>query len=128
MIQQVFEGVILVFDCKVTQGWRGEGPQNEAFEMGRSTKRWPDSKHNHINVEGEPESRAIDAIPYPVSWPDSKNPKEWFRWYYFAGIVVGVAHDMGVPLRSGLNWDRDTYVLDQQFMDGPHFELVGPES
>lgn len=121
-LQRLMERVVLGFDCKVTQGWRGEKEQNEMFEMDRSQRRWPDSEHNHLDEDGNPQSLGIDVVPYPVQWPTT--PREWYRWYYFAGYVMGVAAQLGIPLRSGLDWDMDTDVLDQKFNDGPHFELI----
>ena len=62
---------------------------------------------------------AVDIAPHPIDWEDIK------RFTYLAGIVVGIAHSMDIPIRWGGNWDRDNEILsDQKFDDCPHFELV----
>ena len=52
----------------------------------------PKNKHN----AEEPElSKAVDVAPYPIDWNDKE------RFYYFAGVVMGIAIQMGIPLRWG---------------------------
>jgi hypothetical protein len=70
-------------------------------------------------------SRAIDAAPYYVEEPHIRWGKESLtRYYYFAGVVKGIAIGLHIELRWGGDWDRDTLVLDQKFNDLSHFELV----
>lgn len=111
-LQRVFREVVRIFDCTILCGHRGEQEQNDKFHQGLSKVRWPDSRHNN-----DP-STAVDAVPYPIDWEDRE------RMTYFAGLVLGVAHGMGVTLRWGGDWDRDTEVADNRFDDLPHFELV----
>lgn len=110
-LRRVFEEAVEQFDCTVLCGHRGEEEQNKAFEDGKSKVRWPDGKHN-----SNP-SRAIDVAPYPIDWEDTR------RFYYFAGYVMGVANKLGIKLRWGGDWDRDTEVSDNSFNDLVHFEL-----
>jgi hypothetical protein len=63
-------------------------------------------------------SRAVDVAPYPIDWNDFK------RFYHFAGIVRAVAHQRGVKIRWGGDWDSDFDFKDERFLDLPHFELV----
>lgn len=124
-IQDVMNDAIRYFDFKVICGWRGEVAQNAAFEDGVSTKQWPDSKHNR-SIHGSdgaviPMSDAVDVAPYyreppHVRWGDVE------RFYYLAGFVVRSAIALGVELRWGGDWDRDTEVADQTFFDLGHFE------
>ena len=80
---------------------------------------WPDSKHNSLP------SIAVDAAPYYAEKPHIRwDKKSLYRWYYFGGRVVEIARHMEIPIRWGGDWDRDTYVLDQNLMDLPHFELI----
>jgi hypothetical protein len=117
-LQMLFRKVIIVFDCSILAGHRGEEEQNQLYP--RKTRcRWPDSKHNRIP------SVAIDAAPYYIERPHIRWDKESLtRWYYFAGIVKGIAIIRGISIRWGGDWDRDTYVRDQKFNDLPHFELI----
>ena len=111
-IQRVFNEVIKVFDCTVLEGYRPEALQNQYYIEGKSKVQYPGGKHNTSP------SMAIDAMPYPVDWEDLN------RICYFAGFVMATAASMGIPLRWGKDWDRDTDLNDQKFKDGPHYELV----
>jgi len=111
-LQQIAERVLPVHDCSVLTGHRGEAEQTQAFSEGYSSVQWPYSKHN------KQPSLAIDLAPFPIDWDDAK------RFYYFAGIVMGVAAEMGITLRWGGDWDRDNDLNDSNFLDLVHFELV----
>lgn len=110
-LQRLFEEVIKHFDCIVLEGHRDKEKQERMVREGKSTLHYPESEHNK-----EP-SLAVDVAPYPIDWEDRE------RFYYFAGFVQGVASQMGIPIRWGGDWDRDTEVHDQSFFDLPHFEL-----
>lgn len=111
-LQKIFNTVIREFDCTIVCGYRGEEAQNEAFRRKKSTKQYPDSKHN------KKPSLAVDVVPYPIDWEDTD------RMYFFCGYVLRVSHDLLIPIRLGADWDKDTEVDDQKFIDLPHFELV----
>jgi|TARA_Y100000310_G_scaffold265794_1_gene277018 peptidoglycan L-alanyl-D-glutamate endopeptidase CwlK len=110
-LQDLFKEVIKYFDCTVIQGHRGEAEQNQAYDAGRSKLRYPDGKHN-----ADP-SKAVDVAPYPIDWSDRD------RFHYFGGFVLGIASQMGLKIRWGGDWDRDTEVKDNRFDDLPHFEI-----
>jgi len=111
-IQKVFQEVLLHFDHTIITGHRTQLKQENMFKKGWSKVRWPKSKHN-----SKP-SRAIDVAPYPIAWDDRE------RFNLFAGQVLGIAAVMGITLRWGGDWDRDTQVKDNTFDDLVHFELV----
>ena len=113
-LRRVFKTVVLRHDCSILCGLRRKADQDEAFRAGKSTKRWPNSKHN---VVGGELSRAVDVAPYPIVWDDSE------RFNRFAFYVFGVADVMGVSLRWGGNWDGDDDLADQSFYDLVHFEV-----
>ncbi len=108
----VFNEVVKHFDCTILEGWRSEEDQNEAFRTGKSKLKYPEGKHN------KQPSFAVDVAPYPVDWENLD------RFRYFAGFVMGIASQMGTPLRWGGDWDGDTELRDQRFVDLPHFELA----
>lgn len=108
----VFDEVVKHFDCTILEGWRSEEDQNEAFRTGRSKLKYPDGKHN------KQPSFAVDVAPYPVDWENLD------RFRYFAGFVMGIASQMGTRLRWGGDWDGDTELRDQRFVDLPHFEVL----
>lgn len=111
-LQRLFHEVIKHYDCTVIEGHRGEEEQNKAYHAGHSKLKFPQSKHNKMP------SLAVDVCPYPIDWKDYK------RFYYFGGLVKGIASQMGIKIRWGGDWDGDNQFTDQRFHDLPHFELV----
>ena len=107
--------VVQKFDNTIITGHRGEAEQEQHYLEGRSKVQFPNSKHNTLP------SVAVDAAPYPIDWNDRE------RFTYFAGYVLGVADSMGISLRWGGDWDRDTEVKDNNFDDLLHFELTEHE-
>ena len=113
-IRAVMQEAVKVIDIKVIAGRRNEESQTAAFEAGNSQVEWPDSTHNTDPSEG------IDVAPYPIAWNDRE------RFTLMAGVIMGIAHTMGIVLRWGGDWDRDTEVKDNKFDDLGHFDLVLP--
>lgn len=111
-LQRLFHEVIKVVDCSVIEGFRSKEEQDKAFYAGKSKVKWPNSKHNNTP------SLAVDVAPYPIDWNDTA------KFYYFAGIVLGIASQLGIKIRFGGDWDRDHSLHDQAFFDLVHFELV----
>jgi peptidoglycan LD-endopeptidase CwlK len=111
-LQRVFNEVVKHFDCSVICGFRGETAQQLAYDTGKSKARFGESPHNFSS------SFAVDVIPYPVDWGDTE------RMVHFAGFVLGTAKSLGVELKWGGDWDRDTHLSDNRFDDFPHFELA----
>lgn len=111
-LQRLFCEVIKHYDCSVLEGHRGQVAQEEAVQKGLSKTHWPDSKHNKVP------SLAVDVAPWPIDWNDTQ------RFYHFAGFVKGIAAMMNIPIRQGCDWDGDSDLKDQTFMDLPHVELL----
>jgi hypothetical protein len=105
--------VIKYFDCSVVWGFRDKDAQDDAFRMGYSLVEWPNSKHN-TNP-----SWAMDLAPYPIDWNDRD------RFIYLAGHVMLIAHDLGIPLTWGGDWNRNNIIKDERFQDLGHFQLRG---
>lgn len=112
-LQELANVVLQRHDCTVICGHRTQGQQERAFIDGLSKVQWPNSRHNSYP------SLAIDLAPYPIDWADTK------RFYFFAGIVLSTALELGIKIRWGGDWDSDLDLNDQTFMDLVHFELVG---
>lgn len=117
-LQNLFQEVILRIDCSILKGHRGEEEQNAAVERGASKTKYPFSKHNSLP------SFAVDVYPYPYDWdhPDSFNNIK--KFYFFAGVVKGIAWELGIKIRWGGDWDSDNDLTDQNFNDLPHWELI----
>lgn len=109
-LQRLFNEVIKTYDCTIVCGHRGEKEQNEAYENGYSTLKYPRSKHNSTP------SMAVDVMPYPIKWNDKS------RHLHFAGYVQATADRLGIKVRWGGNFDGDQ-SLDNGFIDRPHWEL-----
>ena len=110
-LQTLFNEVIKHYDCSVICGYRNETDQNKAYHDGRSSLKFPQSKHNSLP------SRAVDVVPYPIDWKDTK------RFYHFGGYVLGISTLLNITIRWGGDWDSDYIFSDQTFNDLVHFEL-----
>jgi len=64
-IQAVIVKTSSYLPIMVTWGWRGKEDQEEAYHGGKSSLRWPHSKHNRM-VDGVPQSHAVDIIPFAL--------------------------------------------------------------
>lgn len=113
-IRAVMNAVIKRIDFTIISGHRNEEQQEAAHAAGNSQVQWPDSTHNSDPSEG------IDVAPYPIAWDDRE------RFTLLAGMILMAAWDMGIDLRWGGDWDRDTEVKDNKFDDLGHFELALP--
>lgn len=111
-LQKVFYEVEKHIECTVLCGYRGEKEQNDAYNGGFSKLKYPKSKHNLIP------SRAIDVAIYPINWKNRDS------FIYFAGFVMGIAKQLGVKIRCGVDFNSNLDFKDDSLFDGPHFELV----
>lgn len=109
---ELFEEVVLHWDCTIVCGWRNQEDQDRAYNDGFSKVRFPYSKHNILL------SNAVDVAPYPINWHDIEGFK------HFGFFVLGVAAVKNIPVRWGADWDRDYLLSDEKFIDLPHWELV----
>jgi len=142
-IRRIFSQVVKGFDNSILDGARTEKDQAKKVKSGASktlnSKHIPRKKDGTYNPNGK--SKAVDAAPYPIRWPDvkafnaildnlseeeGKELKEYIktvgRFYAFHGYVMGTADAMGTPLRGGGDWDKDWDFTDQTFDDLVHFE------
>lgn len=102
----------------VIETHRSPARQALLLKQGKTKVRF--GKHNALP------SLAVDMIPEAaisdgrIQW-NSRN-----EFAHFAGLVRGIAHAMGVPLRWGGDWDRDWDLDDNKFDDLVHFEIDEP--
>ena len=123
-LQNLFSEVIKHYDCTILEGHRPQHLQDKYYAEKKSKTPWPKSKHNSMP------SLAVDAMPYPITWPDHKSPtyvKDLAKLYHFVGYVKATADHLGIKIRCGADWDGDLDIKDQTFDDLPHFELVNPK-
>ena len=111
-LRRVFHAVVAGFDCTILEGHRDRDRQTRMVAAGKSKTPWPKSRHNATP------SLAADVAAWPIDWNDRE------RQSLFAGYALATARAMGVTLRWGGDWDRDTEVKDNTFDDLVHFEIV----
>ena len=132
-LQTLFHYVIKTFDCTIIYGHRSVEKQFELYKIGRELRdgRWIKTGNvvtfkdgiNNKSKHNESPSHAVDAVPYPIDWRDMN------RMRYFAGYVKGCAqmlYEYGAishVIVSGVDWDNDTDLNDQRFLDVPHFQI-----
>ena len=115
VLQEIALRVLKIKDHSILKGHRTESEQNAAWHSGRSQLLWPNGKHNSLP------SNAIDVQTYPRPALDSDLREEQ---YYLLGLYVGIAHEMGLELITGADWDNDGEVSDNGFDDLFHVELM----
>lgn len=119
LLQELFREVVKDDDCAVIEGHRSRRRQNQLFKAGKSKVRFPDGKHNVMPSE------AVDVAPW---FPKKRIPwNEPAQFYFFAGNVKAKARELGIRIRWGGDWDGDGDVMDQNFNDLAHYELLSTE-
>ena len=122
MLKTIAQDVLVVspYDISIIHGFRGEQLQNDLYDNNKSTKIWPDSKHNNTE-NGKPYSLALDFAPWvgsDINWNDTH------IFACIAGCFFVVACDRGVRIRWGGDWDSDGSTKDQGLMDWGHIEII----
>ena len=117
-IQEWANRLLQLMDICVTSGRRSKVEQDRLVEVGASELYYPDSTHNTDPSNG------IDIAPYnnkklPIDWKNEK------RFILMAGMGLALAHEMGIKIICGCDWDGDTFMRDQNFDDLGHFQYNG---
>lgn len=95
-------------DFTVIEGVRTKARQQQLFKSG-ATKTM-----NSRHLTGH----AIDIVPYPLDWKDTKAFGE------LAKAMFEASRQLKIPIRWGGDWNRNGRSDDETFYDGPHFELL----
>lgn len=111
-IVKVLNEAIKYFDFSVLEGVRSQSKQALYFSTGKSHTL--NSKHLR---QPDGYSHAVDLAPYPIDFDDTQ------RFAFLAGLVLGIAEQMGVKLTWGHDWDGDGDFQEHKLKDGPHFQL-----
>jgi peptidoglycan L-alanyl-D-glutamate endopeptidase CwlK len=116
-LRTLFHEVIRHVDCKVLEGHRTLGRQQELYAKGRMSPgrivTYKDGILRKSKHQSDP-SIAVDVVPYPINWRDRE------KFYHLAGFVKATAIALGIDLRWGGDW--------QSFQDLPHYELAQTDS
>jgi peptidoglycan L-alanyl-D-glutamate endopeptidase CwlK len=119
-LQRLARHVIQHVDFSVIEGHRTLERQRELFAEGRSTLNGIHRKSKHQ----ESPSKAMDLLPWPPGLHGRNVWDDPFRFTLFAGVVLGHAQAIRVPVRLGCDWNGDGSAADHRLVDFPHFELV----
>ena len=104
--------LVTVMDCSVIYGVRTLSEQRVLVEKEASMTM--DSYHL---IQPDGYGHALDLAPYPIDWNDYK------RFYVLIGMGLMLAHDMGIPITNGRDWDGDLDFDDQSFNDFLHWQI-----
>lgn len=111
-LQKLMNEVIKHYDCTILCGHRGEKEQNTAYTNGFSKLKFPKSKHNKLP------SLAVDVLPSPINWKNRDSH------LHFQGFVMGIAKQLGIKVRFGIDFNQDLNFKNDSFYDAPHVELI----
>lgn len=102
----------------ITEGVRTKARQQELYAQGR-TKPGPivTSTMNSRHLTGH----AVDLAPVKADGSIDWNDRAAFDAIYLA--MTTAATKIGVPLRPGMDWDRDGNPREKGEGDSPHYEL-----
>ena len=96
----------------VLDATRGKAAQELAFAQGRTKVHFGDSAHNYVPAI------ALDVCPAPIDWKDTSK-------FIILGkrFVLPIAKEFGIPIRWGADWNMNSNLKDESFVDMPHYEL-----
>ena len=130
MVEFAFE-LANVIDCKIVYGVRSDEEQNALYKAGRSSKDGYVNKSNH-QKKADGYGYALDILPLPrgINMYLDDGSEDNIRWGQFDGLCHGIAHMLGIQVRTGFKW-RATMMESLQraerentLPDGNHVELV----
>lgn len=120
-----------IVDCKLVYGVRTDEEQNKLFKMGRTNRDGYTKKSAHQKKD-DGYGYALDILPLPKGvnmYLDDGN-EDNVRWGQFDGLCHGVAHMLGIKVKTGFKW-RDNMMDSLKrpekantLPDGNHVELV----
>jgi hypothetical protein len=129
-LQRIYTALIRILNVTLLEGRRTFTQQLKNIR--RRVSKTINSRHIPRDSNGaiveDGLSKACDAAPYPLKWPDRSKDREKqiARFYYMQGAIAAIAHYEDIPLRSGIDWDGDGDFFDQTFDDMPHIEIDEP--
>lgn len=128
-LRAVFEEAINVVNLTILDGIRTWAEQRRNILNGASQT----MNSRHLPQPPDNLSCAVDAVVYPTNWElleagfnavKRVDPTFKVLEHFFAmGVVKGIAHMKGVPLRQGFDWNQNNEFEDQSFEDMPHSEI-----
>ena len=128
-LREVYEIAIEVVDLTIVDGIRTMAEQLQNLRNGASQT----LESRHLPQPPDNLSNAVDAVVFPVQWElleagfnavKKVDPSlKVLEHFHAMGVVKGIAHMKGVPLRQGFDWNQNGQFEDQTFEDMPHSEI-----
>jgi peptidoglycan L-alanyl-D-glutamate endopeptidase CwlK len=112
LLQELFEEVAKKVEIKILESQRGEADQELAVKLGRSKAHFGQSAHNWTPAI------ALDVVPLPIDW---KNTKAFVA--LGQKVILPLAKKLKIPVRWGADWNMNSKLSDESFVDMPHWEL-----
>jgi peptidoglycan LD-endopeptidase CwlK len=107
-------------DFLVLEGVRTPARQKELYAQGRTRPgrkvTWTLNSNHFIN-KATGFGHAVDIVPWPIDWSDTKKFDEMSK------AMFAAAKEQGTGLRWGADWDGDKKPREKGEYDSPHFEL-----
>ena len=119
-LQDLLNEAIKHIDFSVIEGHRTTEQQKRYYAEGRSTLDGIIKKSKHQSFPSE----AVDVLPYPSELHGVNVWDDKIRFALFIGTLKGIALQMGINLRLGMDWNNDTSTHDHKLVDYPHLELL----
>lgn len=107
-------------DFTVIEGLRTPERQAELYAQGRTKPGKIVTKSltsNHFINDQTGFGHAVDIVPLPVDW---KNTKAFDQ---VAQAMFKAASELGVKIRWGADWDQDGNPREKGETDSPHYEI-----
>lgn len=130
-LRDVFMSAIKISNIQIIDGVRTFAEQERNLRTGASTTM--NSKHLPQADAGNL-SKAVDAVVYPVDWNALEagfvavkriDPGlKVLEHFHMLGILKGIAHERGLKVRQGIDWNSDGDFAHQTFNDMPHTEVL----
>jgi peptidoglycan L-alanyl-D-glutamate endopeptidase CwlK len=129
-LQRVMRSVIHLCDVTILDGIRTRAEQERNLANGASTT----LRSKHLPQPPDNKSKAVDATLHPVNWDALERGFQAVRrvdpelrileHMWMMGAIAGVAHEQGVKVRQGTDWNRNAQMEDQTFNDLVHTEIL----
>ncbi len=118
LLRQLMFAAIKEYDFTAADGGRGRAAQEMAVKLGRSKVHFGNSAHNFIPWI------ALDIYPFPIDF--SKKGEKAYRKKLVElqmDVIKPTADKLGIPIRQGIDFNRNGILTDDNFVDLPHVEL-----
>lgn len=118
LLKKLMLECIKLYDFTVADGGRDKVAQELAFKLGRTKVHYPNSAHNWKPWV------ALDIYPNPIDFSKKGEPKYRKKLIELQmEIVLPTAKKLAIPIRQGVDFNRNGILTDDNFVDLPHVEL-----